>query len=431
MLKSLFGDLSPATPSAPRADAAETQMDTGFAATALMESLATEIKPSGQMVDRLSSDLVVTGSPAAAIRERFANTRADLDTATKLITLIDPVGVWASQVISALSEACGQQVERLHLREQTTLRTLATIERTTVVRQFDDMLKVVHADVRAPGRENAEIQVALMERSHMTAVIIGPMQSHAIDALLLSLYEASQQPSWRCPTLLFMLPPNAAWIAGKVRAVRWPASLQIQVIDEPLISASVVWNALVGQWRLAKAQQARASDVLLAPRDQIHFADSQPAALPAASAAPATPRPVVTGELPKAAPRLTGQLLDPVQAREALAKISAMDGLLGCAVVNAETSQVIARYTRPKLDFDIDKAVIAAAQLFRAHRQAALALGLTPPLEEMTTSTAGRQIVIRPVQRRPGLFMLALLDKQRTNLTLARFRLIELDRGLG
>src|SRR5436190_519474 len=86
--------------------------------------------------------------------------------------------------VKALSDAGGRPIERLHLREQTTLRTLATIERTTLARRNEETLKIYHADVRAPGPENAEIPVALMERSHMTTVIVGPMQPHAIDALL-------------------------------------------------------------------------------------------------------------------------------------------------------------------------------------------------------------------------------------------------------
>ena len=80
----------------------------GFAATAILETVATEVTANGQMVDRHSHDLVVRGSPAQAIREHFADTRADLETATSLITLLDPAGVWASAVIKALSDAGGQ-----------------------------------------------------------------------------------------------------------------------------------------------------------------------------------------------------------------------------------------------------------------------------------------------------------------------------------
>ena len=201
MLTSLFGDLGPARDSKkkPR-DFDDTEPDSqGFAATAIMESVATEVNERGQIIDRHLSDLVVTGSPAQAIREHFAATRADLETASSMITLLDPVGVWASSVIKALSDAGGRPIERLHLREKATLRTLAMIERTTLVRRQEDTLRIFHADVRAPGPENAEIPVALMERSQMTAVIIGPMQPHAIDALLNSLRQATSPADLALP----------------------------------------------------------------------------------------------------------------------------------------------------------------------------------------------------------------------------------------
>ena len=171
-----------------------------------------------------------------------------------MITLLDPVGVWASAVIKALSDAGGQPIERLHLREKTTLRTLAMIERTTLVRRHEDTLRICHADVRAPGPDNAEIPIALMERSQMTAIIIGPMQPHAIDALLQSLLQATTLPTWRCPNLLFMLPPNAVWIANKVGAVVWPARLHVHVLSESMTGASSVWNAMLGMWNRVKSQ---------------------------------------------------------------------------------------------------------------------------------------------------------------------------------
>jgi len=258
MLTSLFGDLRAARDAkAKSGDFEETQVvntSPEFAATAIMESIATEVNERGQMIDRHVSDLVVTGSPAQAIRDHFSTTRADLDTATSMITLLDPVGVWASSVIKALSDAGGRPIEKLHLREHTTLRTIAMLERTMLVRRNEDTLRIFHADVRAPGPENAEIPVALMERSQMTAVIIGPMQPHAIDALLASLRHATSLATWRCPHLLFQLPPSSDWIAAKVHAITWPERLRVHIVSEPMTSASSVWNAMLNVWNSVKVQ---------------------------------------------------------------------------------------------------------------------------------------------------------------------------------
>ena len=415
MLKSLFGDLGPAEDPRLRA-ATPDETDGGFAATAILESVATEVNERGQMVDRHVRDLVVTGSPAAAIREHFAATRADLGAATRQITLLDPTGVWASAVIKALSDAGGQPVERLHLREHTTLKTLAVIERTSLVRRHEEKLNLYHADVREPGHDNAEIPVALMEHSHLTAVIVGPMQPHAIDALLASLADATQLPGWRCPNLLFMLPPNAVWIANKIAAVRWPARLQVHVIDEPLISASAVWNAMLGIWNLVKLQ----------PAWEAKPAASQFPFKVADLAAPPQARPLAAAPVA----RLRRAVLDPARARQALADMLPLEGMLGCAAVDKASGLVLARELREDQPVDMDVVGAACAQILRDHRAASGAMGLGGPVEEIMTSTGARQQVMRVISRYPDVFIVALLVRQRTNLPLARYKLMELDKAL-
>jgi predicted regulator of Ras-like GTPase activity (Roadblock/LC7/MglB family) len=416
MLKSLFGDLGALR----RPPSKNNDDDDGFAPTAIMESMLPEPSaPQDKASEADGQDLLVSGSASVALREHFAAVAAQQDAGTKLIAIIDPVRVWATLVISTLSEACNQPIERLHLREKESLRTLATVEQTTVVRNPHDRLKIAHADVRPLTPEGSEIQVALMERSQMTAVIVGPMQATAIDTLLSSLKAACGSSTWRCQTLLFMLPPNAAWIQHKIQSVVWPASLQVLSVEEPLTSASAVWNVIVAQWRLAKAQQSMERDVLLAPRhEEFDFSST------------ATPaKMVVTPELEGAAGRPKRVSLEVEQAQTAMAKMSSMDGLLACALVNDETSQVLARDTRLGQEVNLDQTASACAQLMRAHRQSATLMGLTS-VDEITTSSGGRQVMLRPASGRPGFFMMALLDKQRTNMTLARLKLMELDKHL-
>ena len=431
MLTSLFGDLGPGKdPDGKKAaSSGEGDAPVAFEATAIMETVATEVNDRGQMVDRHSRDLVVSGSPAQAIRDHFAATRADLETASSMITLLDPVGVWASAVIKALSDAGGQPIERLHLREKTTLRTLAMIERTTLVRRHEDTLRICHADVRAPGPDNAEIPIALMERSQMTAIIVGPMQPHSIDALLQSLLQATTLPTWRCPNLLFMLPPSAVWIANKVGAVVWPARLNVHVLNESMTGASSVWNAMLGMWNRVKSQPgwdptAQASggvDISIGERK----AGDAPASLAATSGIAATgaePSPPVM--------RVSRAVLEPSRGREALAPMLTLDGLLGCAVVDGNTGLVIAREVREEQPVDIELAAAACAQVLRTHRQAARNMGLSEHIEEIITTAGARHQLMRALPRHPNLFLVALLDKHRTNLALARFQLIEVERAL-
>ena len=415
MLSSLFGDLRAIRGHRPNGHNEE---DGTFAATALMESIATEVNELGQMVDNQQKDLVVIGSPAHAIRDHFATTRADLDTANRQIALVDPTGVWASSVIKALSDATGRPIERLHLREQGTLRTLAVIERTTVDRRNENTLRIYHADVRAPGSANAAIPAALMERSHMTAVIVGAMSPHAIDDLLASLQQAVQEPHWRCPTLLFMLPPNAVWIANKIAMYDWPSALKVQVLNEALTSASAVWNALLGIWNRVKTvppwQPPQAHDE--------HGLEGYPIKVADLDRLAASPVMVEAhlGRVPLAAEA----------ADRAVATMAGIEGLLGCAVVDAATGFTLARQSCEGEPVHLELAAAGGAQVLRAHQQASTSMGLDHDIEEIMTSAGGRHHVLRTVSRHKGLFLFALLDKKRANLALARYKLMEAEQAL-
>ncbi len=278
-----------------------------------------------------------------------------------------------------------------------------------------------------------------MEGSHLTTVIIGPLQPHSIDALLEALHSAAMLPTWRCPNLLFMLPPNAVWIANKIGAIPWPGRLHVHVLSESMTGASSVWNAMLGLWNHVKEQPG------WEPTSEVALAGDGPGPvritmLPTrdegASAEPLFDP--TQGEFAPPAPaalRVTRDVLDPTRAKRALAGMLGLDGLLGCAVVDATTGLVLARESRSPLpadphDVDMDLAAAASAQVLRAHRQAARSMGMPEAIEELMTSAGPRQQVIRTVARHPDLFLVALLEKHRTNLALARFQLMEVERAL-
>ena len=439
MLTSLFGDLGPARdgrPTARSADEADADSQ-GFAATAIMESVATGVNDRGQIIDRHLSDLVVTGSPAQAIREHFAATRADLGTATSMITLLDPVGVWASSVIKALSDAGGRPIERLHLREKATLRTLAMIERTTLVRRQEDTLRVFHADVRSPGPENAEIPVALMERSQLTSVIIGPMQPHSIDALLSALRQATALATWRCPHLLFQLPPNAAWIGARIAATTWPGRLRIHVVSEPMTGASSVWNAMLGVWNEVKLQPGwdpasvppifGTSDFPIKVDEIGGLATSEAARTPRRRSGQPTALTFANSGSQRPVPQA---MVDPARAQQALVPLHKLEGLLGCALVDGSSGTVLAHESRGESPVDMALAAKAAAGVLQAQRNAAHSMGLADAIDEIITTAGARHVLLRALQRHADLFLVAVLEKHRTNLALARFQLLEVERSL-
>lgn len=424
MLKSLFGELGAVSPDR------EPQSSGDFAATAILESTAAEVNDRGQIVDRHLQDLFVTGSPAQAMRDHFASQRSELDTTARTITLYDPTRMWGGSVVKALSDASGQPIERLHLRDQATLATLAMIERTTLPRRLEDTLKIYYADVRTDGRESAAIPFALMERSHLTTVIVGPLHPATIDSMLSMLHAAAQSPAWRCPTLLFMLPVGAVWIANKINAVTWPKRLQVQVVSEPLTSSSAVWNALLAHWDRVKAVPAWSAAMA-------HASPMAGGDFPIKVADLA--RDEAEAETPAGAPlpqpqvfevQMPPRAIDPARAAVVLPELMQMEGMLGCAVVHGTTGHVIASEGSHG---DLELAAAAASEVMRVHRRSLRHFGhrhAGEHVDEVLVTAGNRYHVMRTVTAHNEYFVLALLDKLRSNLAMARFRIMEAQQSL-
>jgi hypothetical protein len=376
VLKSLFGELVP-TPLKPGGPMPE------FAATAVLESSDTRVADDGRMLDRHQQDLFLSGSPAAAMREHMAQARSVDDVRT--ITLLDPTRLWAPGVVKALSDATGQPVERLHLRQQTTLTTLATLERTIVPRRGDASLKIYHADLRVAEGENLAIPFVLMERSQMAAVIVGPMVPAEVESMLIALRRAVNEPSWQCESLLFLLPPAALWIASKIAALDWPPALHVEIIDEPLTGTSSVWNALLAAWDRQQTSHEQAAD---------------PAAIDARNVA------------------------------RQLRVLMKTDGVIGAALADATDGDLLAGESRDN-SVDLKRAAAALAPVLRAHRKAHEDMGLVGTLEEFSVAAGTAHHLVRPLARRPHQFLFARLERQHANLALLRFKLAEAERSLG
>jgi predicted regulator of Ras-like GTPase activity (Roadblock/LC7/MglB family) len=139
--------------------------------------------------------------------------------------------------------------------------------------------------------------------------------------------------------------------------------------------------------------------------------------------------PIVDG-VTGTAPQVTRGVLDATRGRQALASLLKLDGLIGCALVDGGTGLVMAHETRGEQSIDMELAAAAAAQVLRAQRDAARSMGLADPIDELITTAGARNVLIRALQRHAELFIVALFEKHRTNLALARFQLLEVERSL-
>ena len=231
MPTSLFGDPGGSTPWADDDSRWQTTRPEGDATFDMQISGSAELHQ--VPAERHAQELFLTGSAAEALRLHLAGGN-EASSDAHAIALFDPVRMWAPALIKSLSDSGGQPIERLTLRDANDHTTLAIVERTRVVRRFDETVKLYHADVPSGIGDSAAVPVVLMERAQLAVVIVGPMHPESVTGMLEMLLAATHASSWRCPNLLFMLPPAAVWIANKVTSLGWPQPLHLTVLNESM-----------------------------------------------------------------------------------------------------------------------------------------------------------------------------------------------------
>jgi hypothetical protein len=351
-----------------------------------------------------------------------------------MITLFDPARVWAGAVVRTLSDATGQPVDRMHVRDQGTFKSLATIERTSLPRNSDETLRIYHADVPGRSSDIASIPLTLMERSDLGAVVVDhQMHPSSVDEMLRMLQTVTASADWRCPHLLFLLPTGAHWIVTKIERTVWPRHIQVQTVSESISSASGVWNKLLGHWQhvCLAAAAGTASHATHASPPSVHTPMAATAAQQQATPH-LTPRNTLSGPLTLITPETTPASLPELLRTECLLQdLMQVDGLIYVAIADVRRGNVFAGSGYGP---DIDRAVQAGSDILRAHRDSLRSLGHwkpNEPVEEILVTAGTRYHILRVLPAHPEYFLLAVLDKLRSNLAITRFRVMETIQALG
>ena len=208
----------------------------------------------------------------------------------------------------------------------------------------------------------------------------------------------------------------------------------MHIVSEPMTGASSVWNAMLGVWNEVKLQPGwdpSAVSPMLGTSDfPIKVGELGGTGRGRAGTdAPAPAAPI--GDGAAAAPQVTRGVLDAARGRQALASLLKLDGLLGCALVDGDQRpRPGARDARPSSRSTWSSPRPRARRCCAPIATSARSMGLADPIDEVITTAGSRHVLIRALQRHADLFLVALLEKHRTNLALARFQLLEVERSL-
>ncbi len=113
--------------------------------------------------------------------------------------------------------------------------------------------------------------------------------------------------------------------------------------------------------------------------------------------------------------------------KDSLNELMTIDGAVAIALVDYNSGMMLGSIGT---GVDLEVAAAGNTEVVRAKMKTMKALGLNDEVEDMLITLGKQYHIIRPVASKPGLFFYVVLDRTRSNLALARRKVLDVENGL-
>jgi hypothetical protein len=113
--------------------------------------------------------------------------------------------------------------------------------------------------------------------------------------------------------------------------------------------------------------------------------------------------------------------------KQTLDELLSLDGALCAAVVDSSSGMMLGSAGS---GVDLEVAAAGNTEVVRSKIKTMRALGLNDVIEDILITLGKQYHIIRPSARKEGVFIYYVLDKQRSNLAMARRKTLDVDKEL-
>ena len=115
-------------------------------------------------------------------------------------------------------------------------------------------------------------------------------------------------------------------------------------------------------------------------------------------------------------------------AKEALAVLMQIDGIIGAMVVDSNSGMMLASAGGGPLNLEL--AAAGNTEVVRAKRKTVRSLGLQDSIDDILITLSRQYHLIRPLASNDALFIYIALDRTKANLAMARHSLSQAEKDL-
>ncbi|MFT3692700.1 MAG: hypothetical protein QM831_06140 [Kofleriaceae bacterium] len=114
--------------------------------------------------------------------------------------------------------------------------------------------------------------------------------------------------------------------------------------------------------------------------------------------------------------------------KDTLPKLMEIDGCVGCCIVDSNSGMMLGAAGGGAMSLEV--AAAGNTEVVRSKRKTMKALALADHIEDMLITLGKQYHLIRPLSANDSLFIYLVLDKQRSNLAMARHQLSAIEKDL-
>jgi hypothetical protein len=148
-----------------------------------------------------------------------------------------------------------------------------------------------------------------------------------------------------------------------------------------------------------------------------------------AAGAPLAELPPDPGAISAGTSKLTLKEALVANVKESLARIMELDGALAAAVVDSNSGMMLGS-SGSSSTIDLEVAAAGNTEVVRAKRKTMKALSLRDNIDDILITLQTQYHLIRPLTTNDSLFVYLVLDKQKSNLAMARHQLSNAEKAL-